>query len=210
MRGKQCHPSLHSLIPRITPARAGKTFLVLPISGCRRDHPRACGENPEKATPCSCRRGSPPRVRGKLRPSRSCKHSLRITPARAGKTLPSTPSSAAASDHPRACGENLRALVSMCSRMGSPPRVRGKLHGRQRRGQGWGITPARAGKTSRLYDGAKTRRDHPRACGENYRTGEGISRAEGSPPRVRGKPHERLRHDRPGGITPARAGKTRM
>ena len=51
----------------------------------------------------------------------------RITPARAGKTQSIRPHVRIISDHPRACGENLKQSVSDSRKEGSPPRVRGKL-----------------------------------------------------------------------------------
>ena len=70
------------------------------------------------------------------------------------------------------------------------------------------ITPAHAGKTCPPLWYIYSIEDHPRACGENRRLSVCLSSAQGSPPRMRGKPtrfevsHERDR------ITPAHAGKT--
>ena len=72
------------------------------------------------------------------------------------------------------------------------------------------ITPARAGKRTLNGSTRRTRRDHPRACGEKGRTRWPSCANAGSPPRVRGKA--------PGGdvfagaerITPARAGKRHL
>ena len=50
--------------------------------------------------------------------------------------------------------------------------------------------------------------DHPRACGENFRSEGDGEPHEGSSPRVRGKHGRRRREDRRRGIIPARAGKT--
>ena len=65
MRGKAvgCGRELHRT--GITPAYAGKSFLVFPLLLCRKDHPRVCGE---KRLLCRFRfrfPGSPPRMRGK-------------------------------------------------------------------------------------------------------------------------------------------------
>ena len=73
----------------------------------------------------------------------------RITPAHAGKTLQMQSIAQLDSDHPRACGENLRICYFLPALVGSPPRMRGKLAEvsdlvfRSR------ITPAHAGKTLR-------------------------------------------------------------
>ena len=90
----------------ITPARAGKTFRGPERHAASADHPRACGENSiNRLSPCAPR-GSPPRVRGKLRGRSRSRLLARITPARAGKTLDRFPIESRSADHPRACGEN--------------------------------------------------------------------------------------------------------
>ena len=86
--------------------------------------------------------------------------------------------------------------------------MRGKLHPRLTVSEPTGITPAHAGKTSRLHTSLPTRRDHPRACGENAIMSAVCVQSTGSSPRVRGKlqpvPCSELRV----GIIPACAGKT--
>ena len=88
--------------------------------------------------------------------------------------------------------------------------MRGKVHVASAVPVGMGITPARAGKRgqrrSRLVHGW----DHPRACGEKAVINADFTTEMGSPPRVRGKdqPHQRV--DSRTGITPARAGKSRL
>ena len=131
--------------------------------------------------------GSPPRVRGKHDYEDAVAEGRRITPARAGKTRHSVSHKVTRSDHPRACGENRAKprFVGGCD--GSPPRVRGKpidvMVGTPERR----ITPARAGKTMSSVVLLHSRPDHPRACGENIRSGMPTSLTPGSPPRVRGK-----------------------
>ena len=99
------------------------------------------------------------------------------------------------------------ALFKIFLRWGSPPRVRGKEYaGELHRGQR-GITPACAGKRTRIPGQRLPMWDHPRVCGEKPQ-GLDLSRIErGSPPRVRGKaddPGLKLSMPR---ITPACAGK---
>ena len=111
-------------------------------------------------------------------------------------------------DHPRACGENFLTTGEEKQKEGSPPRVRGKrLHQHDGSGRG-GITPARAGKTRPCRNRGCNRGDHPRACGENHIGTVAQGQAEGSPPRVRGKPVAAINIATSEGITPARAGKT--
>ena len=70
-------------------------------------------------------------------------------------------------DHPRACGENSLKVSTRQHRRGSPPRMRGKPHGRPNPKATVRITPAHAGKTNCGNDSTCGLQDHPRACGEN-------------------------------------------
>ena len=51
----------------------------------------------------------------------------RITPADAGKTLEECICYDDVEDHPRGCGENLLNALPKHVKIGSPPRMRGKL-----------------------------------------------------------------------------------
>ena len=73
-----------------------------------------------------------------------------------------------------------------------------------------GITPACAGKTLFVGIKIKSRRDHPRVCGENPSFFRLPSCIPGSPPRVRGKRVCAGIRCRASGITPACAGKTTL
>ena len=131
------------------------------------DHPRACGENDAYRTHDSKIQGSPPRMRGKL-PTSDCKSvDNRITPAHAGKTYLLGADPCSIRDHPRACGENSLKVSTRQHRRGSPPRMRGKPHGRPNPKATVRITPAHAGKTNCGNDSTCGLQDHPRACGEN-------------------------------------------
>ena len=91
-------------------------------------------------------------------------------------------------DHPRRCGENLRAWSS-------PPSP-------------CGITPAGAGKTVCTTTHTPVQWDHPRRCGENAPFLRRTVRRPGSPPQVRGKPPYSFFCNTHSRITPAGAGKT--
>ena len=72
---------------RITPARAGKTLRRYRLHRSLRDHPRSCGKD-RLVRPGLCpEKGSPPLVRERRRESIGYVDLLRITPARAGKTI---------------------------------------------------------------------------------------------------------------------------
>ena len=137
-----------------------------------------------------------------------CRNDRRITPAGAGKTQGQHHPCRKRWDHPRRCGENQDCPPTSTWRRGSPPRMRGKhlslnplLCGRR-------ITPADAGKTVQHGNAQRRKQDHPRGCGENCFAGLATSRAQGSPPRMRGKPVPLLHELQEQRITPADAGKT--
>ena len=71
----------------------------------------------------------------------------RITPACAGKRAHNRKMAVLCGDHPRVCGEKRAALIESITRMGSPPRVRGKDTTGTRSPKRPGITPACAGKS---------------------------------------------------------------
>ena len=112
------------------------------------------------------------------------------------------------SDHPRAGGENDDLILGHDGGSGSSPRGRGKPDRLQRREQGPGIIPARAGKTGGHVRHHPHGGDHPRAGGENGASKMRWPQPGGSSPRGRGKrrvQRVQLDGDR---IIPARAGKT--
>ena len=86
--------------------------------------------------------------------------------------------------------------------------MRGKQVIERRLFQVVGITPAHAGKTSRIRRLTPKEWDHPRACGENSASGTEFLKRMGSPPRMRGKHFLQLLFPVFPGITPAHAGKT--
>ena len=111
-------------------------------------------------------------------------------------------------DHPRACGENASLSPIRVSRLGSPPRMRGKRQIRPDGTKIGGITPAHAGKTGQRRRRGYRLWDHPRACGENKAFGSVKPKSRGSPPRMRGKRVFEFVLCDGQGITPAHAGKT--
>ena len=133
---------------------------------------------------------------------------LRITPAYAGKTAVTPCTCAIRADHPRVCGENRASPYPTGSRLGSPPRMRGKRNTCNIYFLSHRITPAYAGKTT--LDPAQNMcyKDHPRVCGENPYLNMEASPCGGSPPRMRGKLDRTNIAHLTRRITPAYAGKT--
>ena len=131
-----------------------------------------------------------------------------ITPACAGKSQNGRIPRESERDHPRVCGEKPVIDLHRTRMQGSPPRVRGK-------GSGWhqahcdgGITPACAGKSQNGRIPRESERDHPRVCGEKRAPLIPVTRARGSPPRVRGKAEDVTEMEDVLRITPACAGKS--
>ncbi len=209
VRGKGRRARRAAELAGITPACAGKR--IQPKSGefCNGDHPRVCGEKKRRRSTYICKAGSPPRVRGKARQRQGLVRGLGITPACAGKRCHVRLSCSASKDHPRVCGEKDHRARARTTRIGSPPRVRGKDRGRFSPLHGDGITPACAGKSRSRSWTRCARRDHPRACGEKCIYRQYITACSGSPPPVRGKDTQQTNASSSYGITPACAGKSR-
>ena len=95
---------------------------------------------------------------------------IRITPAYAGKRIPSVLSDFKHRDHPRLCGEKHQFLHCLQGLLGSPPPMRGKERKSGVHRDSSRITPAYAGKSSGLWNREWKRKDHPRLCGEKLPT----------------------------------------
>ena len=164
-RGKGQRSGFSISVGRITPACAGK-----------RRH--AVG-GPERA-------GSPPRARGKGT-MLADGVGMRITPACAGKSPAPPKKGPGLWDHPRVRGEKRLHSWRAMSMSGSPPRARGKDWEEVWGEDGFGITPACAGKRSGKSGSAEFCRDHPRVRGEKRRPGLCPAVAQGITPACAGK-----------------------
>ena len=174
------------------------------------DHPRVCGEKSGKSRPGKAGGGSPPRMRGKGVGAAHFAGYHGITPAYAGKRQVYICVSVHRKDHPRVCGEKMvDSRITRCWG-GSPPRMRGKVIRFSNVNMYKGITPAYAGKREVLSTFDRSRRDHPRVCGEKRILLHSCSRLVGSPPRMRGKEKELVEDEEINRITPAYAGKSRF
>ena len=133
----------------------------------------------------------------------------RITPADAGSSFIKHSSQCFEEDHPRGCGEQLRARKAGLRVSGSPPRMRGAARDALDAPDMAGITPADAG--SRGYGGGvgALQADHPRGCGEQPSAQKIGRTAYGSPPRMRGADCIASYQSHPERITPADAGSSR-
>ena len=97
-------------MPRgIIPARAGSSRPRRRARTCGRDHPRACGEQSSHSHLMLSPVGSSPRVRGAVSPIGILWQLDGIIPARAGSREHGPHTMRLKRDHPRACGEQMRA-----------------------------------------------------------------------------------------------------
>ena len=111
-------------------------------------------------------------------------------------------------DHPRPCGEKIRAQICFNLRTGSPPPMRGKDCLHHLCVPPSGITPAHAGKSECPPPRKPGRWDHPRPCGEKLSGMTTTAPLPGSPPPMRGKAITAIEQVAQCGITPAHAGKS--
>ena len=146
-RGKPPLPLLPLLLPRLIPARAGKTFV---LGGWAMET-----------------RGSSPLARGKRLTFGEWSEQWRLIPAHAGKTrcpgrlpLPRTA-------HPRSRGENTGDPPGNPGLPGSSPLARGKRVSSGKNRRAAGLIPAHAGKTQQPVDPSGRAGAHPRSRGEN-------------------------------------------
>ena len=207
MRGKVHQLREAAQFGGITPAYAGKRWTRLPSRAAMRDHPRVCGEKRSAGLGGRDGLGSPPRMRGKDRKDTDDAGIERITPAYAGKRQPDGQRRQLHRDHPRVCGEKSLPPRPMRAQRGSPPRMRGKGHGKMCSLGLNRITPAYAGKRLGETSRPLIVEDHPRVCGEKINALAPAAADTGSPPRMRGKAAIRFRPPGGLGITPAYAGK---
>ena len=169
----------------ITPARAGKTATMTPVICTSEDHPRSCGKDHDAIFEQAVELGSPPLVRERRRGKPRFFTPTGITPARAGKTLISYWKKKEIRDHPRSCGKDFVCVFRRTSNVGSPPLVRERRCLSFFRTRELRITPARAGKTVRLYHSTPLEKDHPRSCGKDPVIFIAFHFDSGSPPLVR-------------------------
>ena len=167
-----------------------------------------CGEHHGRILVKLRELGSSPHVRGAHGLSGVGQTRVGIIPACAGSTSEYPDVSVMPRDHPRMCGEHLKAVVREQGLPGSSPHVRGAL-ALEVAAQGVpGIIPACAGSTAYAGIGSAGIGDHPRMCGEHLFGVLDVALGLGSSPHVRGA-HDKNSADASGqGIIPACAGST--
>ena len=208
MRGKLAAGLELGFDIRIIPAHAGQTRRFHALDRKRADHPRACGANVQGTVILRAPTGSSPRMRGKRVLHHRAEIAKRIIPAHAGQTKSPSLALDPSSDHPRACGANVADYLSPRFRHGSSPRMRGKHASALALTAPVRIIPAHAGQTAHATGTARSKTDHPRACGANSLASLATCGVTGSSPRMRGKLVAAVRRVQLRRIIPAHAGQT--
>ena len=160
----------------IIPAHAGSSISSWTMGRSSKDHPRACGEQPDLSAMCLIACGSSPRMRGAGSLVDVCECPGRIIPAHAGSSV----------------------LMALCGLpdAGSSPRMRGAVVASDVRRVTIGIIPAHAGSSRGVLLEVIPSQDHPRACGEQDEQAQETVGIVGSSPRMRGaEVRERAAHD---------------
>ena len=93
---------------RITPACAGTTDQWVNFLLQLQDHPRLCGDHGLISSRLQWLLGSPPPVRGPRMIKLKVMVDVRITPACAGTTMPTSAIVVLLKDHPRLCGDHIK------------------------------------------------------------------------------------------------------
>ena len=133
--------------------------------------------------------GSSPRLRGTVDQFGSEFIQHRFIPAPAGNRPGRTHRQETGTVHPRACGEQTDVSTLDRGSDGSSPRLRGTADRSDDTVLTFRFIPAPAGNSTSTRFPTKGEPVHPRACGEQVATRDGVSRIIGSSPRLRGTDH---------------------
>ena len=151
----------------IIPTCTGNTQSGRLTSKFKWDHPRTCGEHSTVTISPLLSVGSSPHVRGAPERFEAFARAVGIIPACAGSTTSIGHNWTGMWDHPRMCGEHVVLPPFFWTVSGSSPHVRGALARVGHLRPQPGIIPACAGSTESAANHARSRRDHPRMCGEH-------------------------------------------
>ena len=168
MRGRPNFPQVRIIYIRNTPAYAGKTGRDQSLAGGKGKHPRVCGEDSFTSSSFANDKETPPRMRGRRIAWAFGSSLKRNTPAYAGKTLPAEVDQRQRRKHPRVCGEDQNPVAPAELHRETPPRMRGRRCTSIACPERIGNTPAYAGKTGFSTTSRRTRKKHPRVCGEDF------------------------------------------
>ena len=132
----------------------------------------------------------------------------RTIPTHVGKTTPKLAHGYALSDHPHACGENLRRWRHRPNMLGPSPRMWGKLPRAVGHADIQRTIPTHVGKTPSVIPNSLASTDHPHACGENDLGLRWEVKTNGPSPRMWGKPGHQVPTGGSTRTIPTHVGKT--
>ena len=196
------------LLARLIPARAGSTGVKPDTPTLTRAHPRSRGEHVRASATRVKRSGSSPLARGALGADDPIGDEVRLIPARAGSTRPSSRRRRPARAHPRSRGEHRSASCAAITLRGSSPLARGARPRRELPAHVGRLIPARAGSTCGSAPRTHPLAAHPRSRGEHGASWTTLSQQSGSSPLARGAHRPHPEEDVRPGLIPARAGST--
>ena len=173
---------------RFTPAGAGTAPGPEARGSPGSVHPRGRGDGVYVVWTSVSTRGSPPRARGRPRTWPRPAAPVRFTPAGAGTASSASAAKSGSAVHPRGRGDGRHSKSETVSRLGSPPRARGRPGREPRRRPDPRFTPAGAGTAPPRNPGRYTKPVHPRGRGDGETKRARQDAALGSPPRARGRP----------------------
>src|SRR5438876_110653 len=105
-----------------------------------------------------------------------------LTPRGGGRAAKERTGFRAVRVNPHACGEGADAGCEAAERIGSPPRVWGRLSLAPARSSTFRFTPTRVGKAGSRATESLGKRVHPHACGEGCKSCRRLMELSGSPP----------------------------
>ena len=152
----------------LTPACAGTSKCRPCPQSLVGAHPRVRGDVTARHWSVLLGAGSPPRARGRHRPSLVSPARRGLTPACAGTSGAWIGELKMWRAHPRVRGDVPRHPTAARRRLGSPPRARGRRHGHDLDRPHRGLTPACAGTSRTNAAEIATRRAHPRVRGDVF------------------------------------------
>ena len=191
---------------RNTPTGVGRTRPLREWTRPSSEHPHGRGEDRVRRSDSPPSIGTPPRAWGGPVPGRLGLLEVRNTPTGVGRTLMSTWTSSAATEHPHGRGEDSGDYAASAVHVGTPPRAWGGLRsgsgtrppvgtpprawGGQKRGGSRRLpprnTPTGVGRTSLSVSLSMTTKEHPHGRGEDKKGAAVDDCRPGTPPRAWG------------------------
>ena len=177
-------------------------------SARKKKHPHARGEDRRRIMPMAYSWETPPRTWGRRTQLLHLHGRAGNTPTHVGKTMMRSRRVLLARKHPHARGEDAKTLGWPMPKLETPPRTWGRPFSPSLLKTIYGNTPTHVGKTWSVHVGARPRRKHPHARGEDGMNRQSGARGEETPPRTWGRPVFVYAADRQNRNTPTHVGKT--